>query len=111
MKAKVVMFLVSTFFLLANSQNIYASNAANQLITEGEKVKTEIIQFVSDGFSKIVAPILTVIAVVYGLVKIVSIFIHYKRNQEIEIMEIIMSVAAIVVAGVLATISISSFIS
>ena len=102
--------LLTSSLLSIPTNIVFASSIADQLISEGEGVATQIVNFVSDGFSGIIAPIMTVLAIAFGIFKIIKAFILYRREGDIDVMGIVIAVIAIIVAGVLGSISIAAFV-
>jgi len=105
------MFTLAQFLtLLAISQSAYAANIGQQLSEMGREASGQAITLISDVLQFAVGPLLLAVSVVFLIIKIISTFVGIRRNEDIDIKGLIIAGVGTIVAALLLTFRIDSFV-
>ena len=105
-------FVVAQFFaLLLIIQPVFASGIGAELSRVGEEASGQVITLISDIMQTAVGPVLIGVSVLFLLFKVVKAFLAHRRNDDIDVMGLIIALVAVIVSTLLTTVRIDSFIT
>ena len=98
------------FALMLTSQQAFAAGIGSELSRVGEEASDQVITLISDIMQSAVGPVLIGVSVLFLLFKVVKAFLAHRRNDDIDVMGLIIALVAVIVSTLLTTVRIDSFI-
>ena len=109
--AFITLIVAQVFAMIFTGQTVLASTIGAELVRVGQEASQEAVTTLSDIVQDAVGPVLLAVSILFLLYKIATAFMAHRRNDSIDVMGLIIALIAVIVTGLITTISIGSFVN